>query len=90
VLDDALPIDLGLEHLKVFVLSPVDLAVRKIERFTDPDREDIQTLVRLGLTTADAIEKRATQALGGFVGGQAMLLANLKDAVLLARAVELS
>jgi hypothetical protein len=87
-LDDALPIDLGLEHLKVFVLSPVDLAVSKIARFADPDREDIQTLVRLRLTTADSIERRATEALGGFVGGQAMLLANLKDAVLLARAVE--
>jgi|GEM_PF-4631145 hypothetical protein len=43
-------------------------------------------LVRLGLTTADEIEQRATVALTGYVGGQAMLPLNLRDAVALALA----
>lgn len=85
--DDAIPIDLGTDQMRVHVLSPVDLAVSKIARFADNDREDIQSLVRLGLTTADEIEQRANSALTGYVGGQAMLLLNLRDALALARAV---
>ncbi|HVK94147.1 MAG TPA: DUF6036 family nucleotidyltransferase [Noviherbaspirillum sp.] len=84
-LDDAIPVDLGVDYIRVHVLSPVDLAVSKIARFADNDREDIQALVRLGLTTADEIERRATSALTGYIGGQAMLLPNLRDAVALAR-----
>lgn len=86
--EDAIPVDFGLENLRVYVLSPVDLAVSKIARFADNDREDIQELVRLGLTTSDEIEKRATSTLAGYVGGQAMLLLNLRDAVALARDTE--
>jgi hypothetical protein len=47
-------------------------------------------LVRLGLTNADAIEQRALSALSGYVGGQAMLLLNLRDALSLARAAGLT
>jgi hypothetical protein len=43
-------------------------------------------LVRLGLTTADDIEQRATVALTGYVGGLAMLRLKLRDAVALALA----
>lgn len=87
-LDDAIPIDLGVDQIHVHVLSPVDLAVSKIARFADNDKEDIAALVRLGLTSADAIEQRATSALVGFIGGQAMLKLNLRDAVALARREE--
>jgi hypothetical protein len=87
-LDDAVPVNLGLRFMQVYVLSPVDLAVSKIARFADNDREDIQALVRLGLTTAAEIERRATDALVGYVGGQGMLLLNLRDAVALARKIE--
>lgn len=45
-------------------------------------------MVRLGLTSADAIEQRAKNALAGYIGGQAMLKLNLRDAVALARQVE--
>ncbi len=85
---DSIPLDLGLDQFRFHVLSPVDLAVSKIARFADNDKEDIAALVRLGLTSADAIEQRATSALAGFVGGQAMLKMNLQDAVALARKVE--
>ena len=87
-LDDAIPVDLGMDQLRVHVLSPVDLAVSKIARFADNDKEDIAVLVRLGLTGADEIEQRATSALAGYIGGQAMLKLNLRDAVALARGVE--
>lgn len=87
-LDDALPVDLGVDNIRVHVLSPVDLAVSKISRFAENDKEDIAALVRLGLTTADEIQERANSALAGYVGGQAMLHCNLRDAVQLARRVE--
>lgn len=87
-LDDSLPVELGMDHIRVHVLSPVDLAVSKISRFAENDKHDIAALVRLGLTTADEIEKRANSALTGYVGGQAMLQCNLRDAVQLARQIE--
>ena len=86
--NEAIPVELGLECFHVYVLSPCDLAVSKIARFAESDREDIVALVRLGLTDADAIERRALSALSGYVGGQAMLLLNLRDALSLARAAE--
>jgi len=70
------------------VLSAVDLAVSKIARFADNDKEDIVALVRLGLTTAEEIEHRATGTLVGYVGGQAMLRLNLQEAIALARQTE--
>jgi hypothetical protein len=42
--DEAIPVDLGLDKIKLYVLSPVDLAVSKIARLADNDREDIQEL----------------------------------------------
>jgi hypothetical protein len=85
---DAIPIDFGLEYMSVRVLAPVDLAVSKIARFADNDREDIQALVRLGLTNANEIDRRATEALSGYIGGQQpMLICNIKDAVALAKNV---
>lgn len=87
-LDAAIPVYLGTDRIRVHVLSPVDLAVSKIARLADSDRDDIAALVRAGLTGADEIEQRARSALSGYVGGQAMLELNLRDAVALAREVE--
>ena len=86
--DDSIPLDMGIEHIRLYVLSPLDLAVSKIARFADNDKDDIAALVRLGLISADEIEQRATGALAGYIGGQAMLKLNLRDAVILAREVE--
>lgn len=87
-LDDAIPLDLGVEQIRLHILSPLDLAVSKIARFAGNDKEDIAELVRLGLTSSDEIEQRATSALGGYVGGLAMVRLNLRDAVTLARQIE--
>lgn len=86
--EDAIPLDLGLEHLRVRALSPVDLAVSKMSRFADPDRADIEALARLGLISADAVERRALEAIGGYIGGEAMLRINIGEAVALVRQVE--
>jgi hypothetical protein len=87
-LDDAIAIDLGVEQIRVHVLAAVDLAVSKIARFAEHDQQDIAALVRLGLTSADDIEQRATSALLGYIGGKAMLTLNVRDAVALARKVQ--
>ncbi len=54
--------------LDVRLLSPLDLAVSKLGRFSSQDREDIQTLARSGLINADALRQRAEEALGGYIG----------------------
>ena len=54
--------------IDVRVLSPLDLAVTKLSRFADQDREDIQLLARDGLIDSASLRKRAEQALGGYVG----------------------
>lgn len=86
--NDSVTVDMGLKHIQLHVLSPVDLAVSKIKRLADNDRDDIRQLVRLRLTTADEIEQRALSALGGYIGNQAETLLDIRDAVSLARAVE--
>lgn len=87
-LDDSIPIDFGLKNLRLHILSPTDLAVSKISRFAENDREDISELVRHGLTSSKEIENRATQAMIGYVGGLEMLKINLRDAIRLAQKVE--
>lgn len=54
--------------LDVRLLSPLDLAVSKLGRFSEQDREDIATLARRGLIKVQALRSRAEQALGGYVG----------------------
>lgn len=69
--DDAAPLALeGIdpEVLDVRLLSPVDLAVTKIARLSDQDRADIAALARAGLVKADALRRRAVEALGDYVG----------------------
>ncbi len=69
--DDSQPVDIpGVDAklIEVRVLSPVDLAVTKLARFTDQDREDIQMLARQRLIDSSAVRKRAEEALTGYVG----------------------
>lgn len=72
--DESRPVNVpGIDKnlLDVRVLSPVDLAVTKLARFTDQDREDIQLLARKGLVDSAAVRKRAEEALAGYVGNVA-------------------
>jgi hypothetical protein len=69
--DDSMPIRAeGIDpaRLQVRVLTPIDLAVSKISRLSDQDREDIVLLARSGLIDAAGVRRRALEALGGHVG----------------------
>jgi hypothetical protein len=79
--DDALrlPLD-GLRGVDVFVLQPVDLAVSKLARFSEIDREDIRQLARDGLITAGELKKRAEAALPDYVGDTGAVRTSIKIA----------
>lgn len=85
---DSVPVDLGLRRITVRALSPVDLAVSKISRLADPDKEDIRDLVLAGLTNADEIEARAETALSYYIGNTTSLRFNIRDALEIARRAE--
>ena len=68
---DARPVDIpGIDKklIEVRVLAPIDLAVSKLSRFADQDRDDILLLAKEGLIESAALRKRAEQALAGYVG----------------------
>jgi len=69
--EDARPIDIpGIDNklIDVRVLAPIDLAVSKLSRFADQDREDILLLAGEGLIDSASLRKRAEQTLAGYVG----------------------
>jgi hypothetical protein len=63
--------------VRLRVLSPVDLAVSKIARFSAQDEEDILALGRESLFTADELRRRATEALADYVGDLAAVRVSL-------------
>ncbi len=54
--------------LDIRLLTPLDLAVSKLGRFAEQDREDIAELAKRRLITAKALRKRAEAALVAYVG----------------------
>jgi hypothetical protein len=69
--DDAPPLPLdGIDsrRLQVRLLAPVDLAVSKLARYSEQDQDDIRALARTGLIHADALRRRAEEALRDYVG----------------------
>jgi hypothetical protein len=64
--------------LEVRVLAPVDLAVSKLARFGDADREDIEILAREKLVDASSLRKRAEEALKGYVGDLAAVRTSIE------------
>ncbi len=69
--DDARPIDLaGVDgrRLDVRLLTPLDLAVSKLSRYSAIDRDDIRALAVAGLIDAAALRRRAEAALPDYVG----------------------
>jgi uncharacterized nucleotidyltransferase DUF6036 len=71
--------------LDVRVLAPIDLAISKLGRFSDRDRDDIIDLARAGLIDADVLEARGAEALDYYVGNAAAPRASLRVAVKLVR-----
>jgi hypothetical protein len=69
--DDSIPLTLdGIDPdlLDVRLLSALDLAVSKLGRFSDQDRDDIVALARLKLIDSVGLRKRAQDAVAGYVG----------------------
>ncbi len=69
--DDSIPLKLdGLDPalLDVRLLSPLDLAVSKLGRFAEQDRDDIVSLAKLKLVDSSGLRTRAQAALAGYVG----------------------
>lgn len=67
---DSVPLSIGVDAsvLDVRLLSPVDLAVSKVGRFAEQDREDIETLAVKGLIDEPEFRRRASEAATGYVG----------------------
>src|SRR5207244_3703037 len=69
--EDSVPLALerrDADILEVRLLSAVDLAVRKIGRFSSQDRDDIASLARHKLITSTALRRRAEEAASAYVG----------------------
>jgi hypothetical protein len=69
--DDAIPLSLhGIDPrvLDVRLLTPLDLAVSKLSRFSERDRGDISSLARHQQVGSSALRRRALEALVGYVG----------------------
>ncbi len=84
-LSDAIQVPIGTELIKVFVLSPVDLIISKIARYSGPDVSDISEMIRTFGISASAIEERAEHALQSYVGNAEYLRMNLRDVLKKAR-----
>jgi hypothetical protein len=71
---------IGNEKRKIhlYVLSPVDLAVTKISRYSPQDREDILALASAGLFSADPLRDRAIEALGDYIGDRAPVMTSIE------------
>ena len=69
--DDSIPLsleDIDAGVLDVRLLAPLDLAVSKLSRFGEPDRNDIASLARHQLINSADLGRRALEALTGYVG----------------------
>ena len=67
--DDAFLLDTDTRVLEVRVLTPVDLVLSKIARFSQKDQFDIDALVRARLISPEELEVRAEFAFTGYVVG---------------------
>jgi hypothetical protein len=83
----ALP-DLEPEVLDVRLITPTDLAVTKIGRFTSQDRDDIAALARRGLVRSASMRARAEKAVRNFVGDTTRLRRNIETACRIVADVE--
>lgn len=69
------------DKVRLMVLNPTDLAVTKIGRFYENDRNDIIGLAKEGLLDAETVKKRYEEALSYYVGDLRFLKYNIRDAV---------
>jgi hypothetical protein len=75
--------------IELHIITPVDLALSKIARFEENDKEDIAALARHSLIDPTSLEDRAAIAMDYYIGDQSMLRLNLKEAVDIARTAKM-
>lgn len=64
--------------LDVRLLSALDLAISKISRFSSQDRDDIASLARRKLITSIRLQRRAEEAMSGYVGDLTRLAGSIE------------
>jgi hypothetical protein len=67
-------------RLEVKLLTPLDLAVSKLSRFSAQDDEDIRALAAAGLIDAASLRRRAEAALPDYVGNLERIRASINIA----------
>lgn len=72
-------------RIRLYLLGAMDLAVTKVGRFEDHDRQDIELLTRAGLIDAEAFRQKATEALDYLATNPAMIKIHIDEAVELIR-----
>ena len=63
--------------IEIRILSPIDLAISKLSRFSEIDLQDIKDLARAGLIDAKTLRARAEEALSGYVGNLASIRSSI-------------
>jgi len=86
--DDAEPITEYRGYFKVFTLSPLDLALSKISRLSQIDKEDILSLAMAGFVSSIDLQQRAEEALADCIGVSSMLEQNIRVAIEVVREAE--
>ncbi len=69
------------KKIRILVLSPIDLAVSKLSRYGDNDRQDIKDLYASNIVTPNALEARALDAIGYYIGDVSQVYENLAAAL---------
>lgn len=85
---DAIKVPIDSHLIEVYVLSPVDLVVSKIARYSGPDAGDIEEILKAKLVTGAEIEVRAKKALTGYIGNTSWVQHNLNEVLKVARQLE--
>jgi len=67
--------------IELHIIAPVDLALSKIARLEENDKEDIAALARHNMIDPTSLEHRAAIAMDYYIGDQSTLRLNLKEAV---------
>ncbi len=81
--EDSVPLSIeGIDPkiLDVRLLAPVDLAISKVGRFAEHDRDDIAALASRGLIDARSFRKRAEEAATAYIGDTARLQGSIEMA----------
>lgn len=65
--------------IKPYVISPLDLAITKLARYSENDRNDILDLFEKGLFTLEDFEKKAKEAIDYYIGNQNFVKINLNE-----------